>query len=64
MSEKLISRKKKILFFPRRLDFAFFDITETTAGVCTDSFAVTTPTGRDPSTICGTNTGQHSKFFL
>merc|ERR1711879_48765 len=45
-----------------RLDFTFFDITETTAGVCTDSFAVTTPTGRDPPTLCGTNTGQHLYF--
>ena len=61
---KIDFTKKNCNDFLRRLDFAFFDITETTAGVCTDSFAVTTPTGRDPSTICGTNTGQHSKFFL
>ena len=47
-----------------RLDFTFFDITETTAGVCTDSFAITTPTGRDPPKLCGTLTGQHSNDFF
>merc|ERR1712038_571856 len=31
-----------------RLDFDNFDITETTAGVCTDSMVVTGPTGRNP----------------
>lgn len=37
-----------------------FDITDvSTTGVCTDSFEVTGPTGRNPSVICGTNTGQH-----
>ena len=39
-----------------------FDITDVaTTGVCTDSFMVTGPTGRNPSVICGVNTGQHSK---
>ena len=39
-----------------------FDITDVaTTGVCTDSFTVTGPTGRNPSVICGVNTGQHSK---
>lgn len=37
-----------------------FDITDVaTTGVCTDSFEVTGPTGRNPSVICGVNTGQH-----
>ena len=46
-----------------RLDFAMFDITDvSTTGVCTDSFEVTGPTGRNPSVICGTNTGLHSKY--
>ena len=45
-----------------RLDFNMFDITDVaTTGVCTDSFTVTGPTGRNPSVICGVNTGQHSK---
>ena len=40
-----------------------FDIAENTAltGACLDSFDVVGPTGRNPPTICGTNTGQHSK---
>jgi len=43
-----------------RLDFNMFDITDVaTTGVCTDSFTVTGPTGRNPSVICGVNTGQH-----
>ena len=46
-----------------RLDFSMFDITDvSTTGVCTDSFEVTGPTGRNPSVICGTNTGLHSKY--
>ena len=48
--------------FAFRLDFNMFDITDVaTTGVCTDSFTVTGPTGRNPSVICGVNTGQHSK---
>jgi hypothetical protein len=42
-----------------RLDFDNFDITETTAGVCTDSLTVTGPTGRNPMDLCGTLTGMH-----
>jgi len=42
-----------------RLDFDNFDITETTAGVCTDSFAAAGPTSNNPNTVCGTLTTQH-----
>merc|ERR1712018_217856 len=42
-----------------RLDFDNFDITETTAGVCTDSFAMTGPSGQNPMNLCGTLTDQH-----
>merc|ERR1712038_699610 len=42
-----------------RLDFDNFDITETTAGVCTDSFAMTGPSGQNPLNLCGTLTGAH-----
>jgi hypothetical protein len=42
-----------------RLDFDNFDITETTAGVCTDSFAITGQSGQNPLDLCGTLTGQH-----
>merc|ERR1719273_1792576 len=41
------------------LDFTNFDITETTAGVCTDSFLATGASGQNPTTLCGTLTGQH-----
>ena len=46
-----------------RLDFDNFDITETTAGVCTDSLVVSGPTGRNPMDLCGTLTGMHCKYF-
>lgn len=42
-----------------RLDFDNFDITETTAGVCTDSFGTSTPSGQPPLDLCGTLTGSH-----
>lgn len=42
-----------------RLDFDNFDITETTAGVCTDSFAMTAPSGQNPLNLCGTLTDFH-----
>merc|ERR1711997_1141453 len=42
-----------------RLDFDNFDITETTAGVCTDSFAASGPTSHNPNTVCGTLSSQH-----
>merc|ERR1712165_205550 len=45
-----------------RLDFDNFDITETAAGVCTDSMVVTGPTGRNPMDLCGTLTGMHLYF--
>ena len=44
-----------------RLDFDNFDITETTAGVCTDSFTIAGQSGQNPLDLCGTLTGQHSK---
>ena len=34
----------------------FFDIGTT------DSFSVTSPSGLSPPVICGTNTGEHSKY--
>jgi len=44
-----------------RLDFQTFSgfVVDTTSAVCTDSFAVAGQTGKDPPTICGTNTGYH-----
>ena len=45
-----------------RLDFDNFDITEsTTAGTCTDSFAMTGPSGQNPLNLCGTLTDFHSE---
>ena len=47
-----------------RLDFDNFDITETTpiVGTCVDSFDVTSGSSRTYYTLCGTLSGQHSKF--
>merc|ERR1712106_204340 len=44
-----------------RLDFQTMSgfVTTTPQGSCSDSFAVASPTGTDPPTICGTNTGYH-----
>jgi len=43
-----------------RLDFQTFSgLTVTTAGVCTDTFAIAGQTGVNPPSICGTNTGYH-----
>ena len=48
-----------------RLDMDAFDLTETsTTGVCVDSFDVTVGSSRDYYTLCGTLTGQHSKWFF
>ena len=49
-----------------RLDFQTFSgytVDTTTAGVgfCTDSFVAAGQSGVNPPTICGTNTGYHSK---
>jgi hypothetical protein len=30
----------------------------------TDTFSVTNPSGLTPPSICGTNTGEHSKFLI
>ena len=47
------------------VDFDNFDITETLAtGACVDSFSVTTGSSRTYYTLCGTLSGQHSKFLL
>ena len=44
------------------MDFDNFDITEsTTAGTCTDSFAMTGPSGQNPLNLCGTLTDFHSE---
>ena len=47
-----------------RLDFQTFSgfATATTVSTCTDTLAVTGQTGVDPPSICGTNTGYHSKL--
>jgi len=44
-----------------RLDFETLSgyATSTTVGACTDSFAAAGQTGKNPPTICGTNTGYH-----
>ena len=53
-----------------RLDFDSFTTmgpsatTEDTGGACTDSFVVTGTSGLTSPTICGKNTGQHSKHSL
>ena len=37
----------------------------TNRGRClTDTFSVTSPDGRAPSTICGTNSGEHSELSM
>ena len=48
-----------------RLDFqTMTGYTATVNGVCTDKFDATGQTGQDPPTICGTNTGYHSKIIV
>ena len=42
-----------------RFDFDNFDIVETAAGACTDSFEMTSGSGRVYDKLCGTLTGQH-----
>jgi len=44
-----------------RLDFQTMSglATSTTAGACSDSFAAAGQTGKNPPSICGTNTGYH-----
>ena len=43
-----------------RLDFINFSGFVTgTGGACTDQFAAAGQTGKNPPTICGTNTGYH-----
>jgi len=42
-----------------RLDFDDFDLVETAAGVCTDSFIMGGQTGVNPMNLCGTLTGMH-----
>jgi hypothetical protein len=43
-----------------RLDFVAFTTPQPTAGTCVDTFQVSGTTSVVP-TICGDNTGQHSK---
>ena len=53
-----------------RLDFETFTTAgpsatdETNGGACTDSFVVTGTSGLTTPTICGKNSGQHSKTFF
>ena len=42
-----------------RLDLDNFDLTESTAGACTDAFDVTAGSSRDYFSLCGTNSGYH-----
>ena len=47
-----------------RMDFDNFDLTETSpiVGTCVDTFDVTSGSSRDYFALCGTLSGQHSKF--
>ena len=49
-----------------RLDFQTMSglATGTTNGACLDTFAAAGQTGKNPPTICGTNTGYHSKLII
>ena len=50
---------------PCRLDFETFSGLATSAlGTCSDSLAVVGMSGYNPPTICGTNTGYHSKTYI
>jgi len=43
-----------------RFDFVAFDIGITAkTGACVDSFAITSPSGKNPPTLCGMNAGYH-----
>ena len=47
-----------------RLDFQTFSgfaVDSTTSGLCDDSLAAAGQTGKDPPSICGTNTDYHSE---
>ena len=44
-----------------RLDLDNFDLSESTAGACQDTFDVTVGSSRDYHTLCGTNSGYHGK---
>ena len=48
--------------FSLRLDFITFATAQPTAGTCIDTFTVSGATTVAP-TICGDNSGQHSKTF-
>ena len=46
-----------------RLDFQEFSgFVVGGSGACTDTFAAAGQTGKNPPSICGTNTGYHSKY--
>jgi hypothetical protein len=53
-----------IILIVTRLDFQTFQIANPAAtGACTtDTFIVKGTSGKNPPTVCGTLTGQHSKF--
>ena len=52
-------------FNPCRLDFETFSGLATSAlGTCSDSLAVVGMSGYNPPTICGTNTGYHSRTYV
>ena len=46
-----------------RLDFDnFVTRAVSTTGACTDTFTVTSPSGKSPAGLCGTLTGMHCKL--
>ena len=50
-----------------RLDFQTFSgfaVDSTTSGLCDDSLAAAGQTGKDPPSICGTNTDYHSETWV
>ena len=49
-----------------RLDFQTFSgfATTTPIGACSDYMTAAGQTGKDPPSICGTNTDYHSKFMV
>ena len=46
-----------------RLDFQTMSGFAATVGVCSDKFTAEGQTGVNPPSICGTNTGYHSKIL-
>ena len=72
VNDNICQLRCRIFFFedvsncnPCRLDFETFSGLATSAlGTCSDSLAVVGMSGYNPPTICGTNTGYHSKTYI